>query len=114
MTANSLWIRGFVHRSKSLSKEAWKSNYLAACDSFGYPEVAWRFERALCAPAELFADFARSSFKPTMHTRSCGRIYQQKEKVGVRARLRALPSEDAHHTDEVLSSPRLTQTFVSL
>lgn len=63
MTANSLRIHAFVHRSKFISKEAWKSNYLAACDSFGYPEVAPRLERALCAHAELFADFARSSLK---------------------------------------------------
>lgn len=53
----------FAHRSTSLSKEAWKSNYMAACDSFGYPEVALRLERAPRAHAELFADFARSSLK---------------------------------------------------
>jgi len=70
--ANSLWIHGFVHRSKSSSKEAWKSNYLAACDSFGYSEVALRFERSLCAHAELFADFARSSFKWMLYAHSCG------------------------------------------
>jgi len=63
MMPSSLWIHAFVHRSKFVSKEAWRSNYLAARDSFGYPEVAPRLERALCAHAELFADFARSSLE---------------------------------------------------
>lgn len=47
MTASSLWIHAFVRRSKFISKDAWKSNYLAACDSFGYPEVALRMEGVL-------------------------------------------------------------------
>lgn len=66
MMANSLWIHAFVHRSTFLSKEAWKCNYMAACDSFGYPDVALRLERALRAHAELFAEFARSSLKRMM------------------------------------------------
>lgn len=86
--ANSLWIHGFVHRSKSSSKEAWKSNYLAACDSFGYSEVALRFERSLCAHAELFADFARSSFSGCCMLTPVGHIHGQK-KVGVEALLKA-------------------------
>lgn len=39
---------------------------MAACDSFGYPDIAPRLERALRAHAELFAEFARSSLKRMM------------------------------------------------
>lgn len=82
MTANSLWIHAFIHRSKFIRKEAWKSNYLAACDSFGYPEVAPRLEGVLWAHAEPFADFARSSLEWMVHTPSILTCVEQKKYWG--------------------------------